>query len=394
MKKITATTHFTTGAIEEIVMQDDKSNFRWTRKYFGLPSGLNFLSEKKEEGNRIILTYEYFDGLVLTVQREFSDFEIKERYTLSNPTEKKVDVRGDCLICFTFADDSDIAEVALKRRAYTRIFSSGNCFAVYNSKFSGEEDGVGVVLTNGVLGSVKKTKLGKRAVSVYEVGFACKSLEPSEEYSFEWVIFAYENVSEFLSTVLKYQPFPLFSSFPILRGEEVDLNVDGKLFLDGLEEEKRKIIIDSPMLLKIEREDEKYFEFNLVPKTEEDYARQLFVKSFHQKEKELECIWEANKNPERAKELLLKYFKRKHKRFFDFGLPLETIQNDGELKKMFLEKAEYALSKEKGYYYPYQTIAKLDFLKKAYVINPDHRYLEKIDELTPLANAIFRLWID
>lgn len=394
MKRLVATTHFTTGAIEEIVMKDDKTNFRWTRKYFGLPNGLNFLSEKKEEENRIVLTYEYFNGLILTVQREFSDFEIKERYILSNPTEKEIEVGEDCSISLTFADDSDIAEVALHRRAYARIFSGGNCFAVYNSKFSGEEDGVGVVLTDGVLGEVKKTKMGKRSISVYDVGFACKSLAPKEEYSFEWLIFGFETVDEFLRTILTFQPFPMFQSFPILKGEEVELNVDGKLFIDGLEEEKRKITFLSPTLVKIEQEGGKFFEFTLRPKSEEDYAKQLFVKSFHQKEKDFECVLEAGRNPEKAKEILLAYFKRKHKRFFDFGLPLETIQNDEELKKAFLEKAEYALSNEKGFYYPYQTLAKHDYLKKAYSLNPDPRYLDKINELQKLKNAIFRLWLD
>lgn len=394
MKKLVATTHFTTGAIEDIVMQDDKTNFRWTRKHFGLPSGLNFLSEKKEEENRVVLTYEYFNGLILTVEREFLDFEIKERYTLSNPTEKKVEIDDSFSIGLTFADDSDIAEVSLKRRAYTRIFSGGNCFAIYNSKFSGDEDGVGVVLTDGVLGNVKKCKFGRNAISVYEVGFSCKSLEANEQYSFEWLIFGYENVDEFVRTVLKYQPFPVFPTYPILKGREVEISIDGELFIDGMREEKGTITVQESLLIKIARENEKFFEFQLTPMTEEDYARKLFVKSFSQKEKDFEVICEANKNPEMAKELLLAYFKRKRKRFFDFGIPIETIQNDSELKKLFLEKAEYALSEEKGYYYPYQTLAKYDYLTKAYSINSDPRYLDKLDELRKLRNAIFRLWID
>lgn len=391
MKKLAVTTHFTTGAIEDIIVKDDATNFRWTRKYFGLPNGLNFLSEKKEEENHITFTYEYFNGLILTVNRQISDCEIKERYTLSNPTEKAVETDDSCSIGLTFADDLDIAEVALKRRAYVRIFSGGNSFAVYNSKFNGDEDGVGVVLTDGVIGQVKNNKIIEKGLSIYDVCFPCKTLEPKEEYSFEWLIFAFENIDEFISTVRKYQPFPAFSAYPLIKGQTVQISSKDELFIDGIKAEKGCITLDKPMLIKVARKD-RFYEFTLTPQSEEDYAKRLFVKSLKQSEKHIASLQNAQENPDKAKEILLDYFKRKNKKFFDIGMPIEIIRSDDELKKLFLKKAEYAILKDKGYYYPYQTLSKYDYLKKAYTINPDPRYLDKLDELEKLRNAIFRLW--
>lgn len=392
MKKISISTHYTTGAIEDISIVDDPTNFRWTRKYFGLPNGLNYLSEKKEEENIITLTYEYFNGLILTVNREVSEFYVKESYTLKNSTQKPVDIDENYSVGITFADDSDIAEVALKRRAYSRIFFGGNSFAVYNSKFNGDGDGLGVVLTKGTLGKVKESRIPEKSLCVYDVEFSNCTLNPDEEYSFEWLLFAYESVEEFVDTVRKYQPFPILSKYPILKGETFGINTEDELFIDGVKWDNQPLTLDKELHIKAQR-GEKYYEFILKPLCENDYAKKLFLKSFYQKEKQIEALEKAKRNPDNAKEILFNYFKKKNKKYFDINMPLDIIESDDELKGLFIKKAEYALLKDKSYYYPYQIIAKYDYLKKVYSINHDPRYLDKLDELEKLRNAIYRLWI-
>lgn len=441
MKELNVITHFTTGAIEEITFKDDPTNFRWTRKYFGVVNGLNYLSEKKEEDNKTTLIYEYFNGLILTVIRELTDKGVTETYILSNPTEKAVEIADSYTISISFADDSDIASVALNRRAYARVYNCGNCLAVYNSRFDGQSDGVGLVLTNGEIGAVKQTKIPRKSTTVIEIGFTKGILEPKAESSFSWLIFGYASEKEFVSTVREYQPFPLFNKYPVMLGETVEIDTEDELYIDGIpidtksvnvdnanireeptdvlsfgtesanqdsnchfdqkhdrgcveksQTEKKSINIDKDLIIKLKR-GEKSFDFVLHGRTFEELGKSLFVESFYQKQSQIDMIERAKSNPLDAKSLLLDYFKKKNKKYFDVGMPYDVIKNDTELKTLFLEKAEYALTPEKGYYYPYQILAKYEYLTNANELSPDPRFSHKLAILEPLYNAIVRLCI-
>lgn len=374
------------GGIEEIIVKNDDNNFRWTRKPFGIPKGLNFLSESKAEENKNLFTYEYFNGLILDVVREKLDGSIVESYTLKNPTEKAVDIDDDYYIQICFADSMDIEAVALPRRAYLRVYLGGNSFCVYNSKLNGDNDGVGLVLNEGIISKVEKQRASKKSTTMLNCYFEKRQLAKDEEISFSWKIFAYESDEEFVSEVNKYMPFVCFKKYPIIKGEENEIITDDKLFIDGLECSNKKIVFNNACLIKAVRGDTT-FEFLLTPLSRDELARKVFDEYPICSDKYLKFF--ITKKAIDA-EFVKAYLQKQNKYHFDMLFPFELI-NGEDMTRLFLKKCNYILKDDKGVFYPYNLISKYLFLQEATKLEPQPLMLIKLDELTPLVKSYFRL---
>lgn len=386
MKELDYTTHFSSGGIEELTFKDDPRHFRWTRKVFGVPDGLNFLSDKKQEDGKEILTYEYFNDLILTVERYKTEQGIIENYTLKNSTEKPIEINDDYFVKISFADDSDIALVSLQRRAYLRVFQGGNCFCVYNSRMGGQTDGVGLVLTSGELEKVKKERLTKKSITVLSCFFKNTTLAKDEQISFSWLIFGYEDQNEFLSTVYRYMPFFTLHSYPIFENQEICVDTPDELLIDGISSIEKKFLADRVHFLKVQR-GERFFEIALKPLTKLEYVQKIIESS---SKKRNSAIIEKLISGEYERGDLLDYLK-KSKKEFDMGVPIEKIEADKEAVDRYLSKTEYALSDFKGVFSPYKLLARADYLSNVGRLNADVRISDKKEEIDSLVNAFFRL---
>ena len=198
MAKITFQNNYTTGGIEDLKILDDVNNFRWVRGSFGILLGMNYLDSKKEEESRSVLVYKYFNDLEVTVKRQSDGDDLREIYSFVNKSQKDIDLSQDEYgVLLSFADGGDIPIVAVNRRAYSRIFKTSDYFCVYNSRTGSQEDGVGLALTDGVLGEYKATKYSLRAVTEHTIGLPKLTLKPEESISFSWKIFYFENLQDF-----------------------------------------------------------------------------------------------------------------------------------------------------------------------------------------------------
>lgn len=198
MAKITFQNNYTTGGIEDLKILDDVNNFRWVRGSFGILLGMNYLDSKKEEESRSVLVYKYFNDLEVTVERQSDGDDLREIYSFVNKSQKDIDLSQDEYgVLLSFADGGDIPIVAVNRRAYSRVFKISDYFCVYNSRTGSQEDGVGLALTDGVLGEYKATKYSLRAVTEHTIGLPKLTLKPEESISFSWKIFYFENLQDF-----------------------------------------------------------------------------------------------------------------------------------------------------------------------------------------------------
>lgn len=386
MKELDYITHFSSGGIEELTFKDDPEHFRWTRKVFGEPDGLNFLSDKKQEDGKEILTYEYFNDLLLTVERYKTAQGIVENYTLKNPTDKEIEINDDYFVKISFADDSDISIVALSRRAYPRTFYGGNSFCVYNSRMGGQPDGVGLVLTSGEFENVKKEKLTKKSITILSCFFKKTTLAKDEQISFSWLIFGFEDQDEFLRTVREHMPFFTLSTYPIFSGDTVDVQTDDELSIDGIATSDKRFLADKTHVLKVQRQDQ-IFEVVLKPLTKSEYIQKITDIS-PEKARNSAILEILNRDVEI--EDIRGYLKKTKKRF-DLGFPFEKIENDKEATDLYLSKIEYALTDFKGVFSPYKLLARAEYLSDVGRVNPDLRVLDKAEELEPLVKAFFNL---
>ena len=205
MSNLIFSTHFTTGGIEDIHLEGDNTHFRWVRGTFGVPLGMNYLEEKKQEEGGDLLLFKYFNDLSLTVRRQYVPQGILEEYTFVNASNQPIDLsQAEYGVSVSFADGRDIKKVALPRRAYSRAVKTDNLFFVYNSRVGGQADGVGLVLTQGVLGEYKAIRYAKTKPWEHTLFLPKVTLEPQQSLSFSWLIFYYQDLSEFCSTVAPY----------------------------------------------------------------------------------------------------------------------------------------------------------------------------------------------
>lgn len=388
MKEIEYQTHYSSGGIEELIFKNDSTNFRWTRKVFGVPDGLNFLSDKKIENSEETLTFEYFNGLILTVKRRVTDDGIVEEYTLKNPTDKEIEINEDYSVKISFADDADIAAVALPRRAYLRIFFGGTCFAAYNSRMGGQPDGVGVVLVDGKIEKIRKENLTKKSVSVLTCFFENATLAKNEEISFSWLIFGYESENEFFETVSKYMPFFRLERYPVFEDDELVVITDDRLIADGFETENEKINFSRTRTLKVER-GERYYETVIKPLTKLEYFKKI-AELYPENTKSLICLYEILESGSYEKERIVDYLK-KSKKTFDVCVPFDVIKSDEDLLETYLQKIDLALSDIKGVFTPYKLLARYEYLSDVSKIVDDVRVIDKLDCLKPLVDAFNRL---
>lgn len=277
------TIHPTSGHIDDIFIVGDTTHFRWTRGAFGLPDGLNYLAENERIGDKDILKYEYNNDLVLTVERSVVDGKILERYTLTNESDKAIKIEEGYYISIVFADSLDIPEVALKRRAYMRYYHGGNTFCVYNARMNGEKSGVSLVLTDGIIYKANIERRSKRSDSIIRCYFERTELAPKESTYFAWKIFGYSNRDEFITTVRKHMPFPVFEHYPVIVGEKVKLDLNGELYIDGKLCTDREVSFTKPSHIKAVNGD-KVFETMIFSSSKNNYTYypdELMPKNLH-----------------------------------------------------------------------------------------------------------------
>ncbi len=366
------TLHPTSGHIDDIFVVGDATHFRWTRGAFGLPDGLNCLAENERVGDKDILKYEYNNDLVLTIERSVVDGKILERYTLTNESDKAIKIEEGYYISIVFADSLDIPEVALKRRAYMRCYQGGNTFCVYNARMNGEKSGVGLVLTDGIIYRANIERRSTRRDSVIRCYFERTVLAPNESTYFAWEIFGFSDRDEFIATVRKHMPFPVFEHYPVIVGETVKLDLNGELYIDGKLCTDRKISFTKPSHIKVINGD-KVFETMIFSSSKNNYT-------YYPDE-----LMPQNSYDDRA-------YKKIFTREKILWAPFDQlrIEKNEKLKKAYLKYRNCFFSPRK-IFEPFLLGAVIDYLNNCQLLEYDRSVESTIEQIKPLYEALCSL---
>lgn len=366
------TLHPTSGHIDDIFIVGDTTRFRWTRGAFGLPDGLNYLAENERVGDKDILKYEYNNDLVLTVERSIVDGKILERYTLKNESDKAIRIEDGYYISIVFADGLDIPEVALPRRAYMRCYQGGNTFCVYNARMNGEKNGVGLVLTDGIIYRANIERRSKRSDSIIRCYFERTVLEPRESTYFAWEIFGYSDRDEFITTVRKHMPFPVFEHYPVIIGEKVKLDLNGELYIDGKLCSDGEVSFTKPSHIKAINGD-KVFETMIFSSSKNNYT-------YYPDE-----LMPQNIHDDRA---YRKIFTREKILWVPFDQ--SRIERNEKLKKAYLKYRNCFFSPRK-IFDPFLLGAVIDYLNNCQLLEYDKSVEATIEQIKPLYEVICSL---
>ncbi len=393
--------HRMTGGIERLIRAEDPRFFNWTRGRFGIPGGMNFLDKTEINGDCITQTYAFFSYLDLIVKRSLEPDGLREKYIFKNTgNEPMAFEQGELGIYATFADSTDIAEVALARRAVSHVFAGGDTAYIFNAALDGGEAGVGLVLTKGSL----VESVYENATSTFKGDILLKlpafKLDSGDSYELEWLVFPYNSRKEFFEIIGREGALVLeLDSYYAAKGDEITIKADAeKAVLHGKEYEFSEGSVNVPATHEGEQNIELFY----------DGGRRTFAKVFvgarkapgmaeilgahgvrkpFSKRHSAQPLIESIKNLDWYQKIgdkgylalscveLFRYYRiYKGERLADIGIPLAVIKESEELQSHFHNQVINALSYS-GVHYLYNEAATLDMLLKAYSLWQEEGYL-------------------
>ncbi len=385
--------HPMTGGVERFVKAQDAGHFNWCRGKFGIPSGMNFLSKLELSDNCAKEVFAYFSYLDLEVERRLTDEGLRESYSFKNTGDTVMEFKeGELGIYATFADSTDIAEVALKRRAHSHIWCGGDTAYIHNDRMGGSTDGLGLVLTNGRIIGFEEESGTRDSRGDIVLKLPALTLKGGESYTLEWLVFGYENRKEFRKIIRREGALTLsVSDYHVKRGNTITIASEQAeravlhdaevLFSQG----KAEIVVDceGEQRIDIFYQNGKYTFINIFAGEREtvDTAAILKrhgVKKLFSRKNSSEPLIEALKNIDWYKKIgdkgylalaavdMFRYYRAfRAERFADICLPAEVFKEAPELIPHLIKQAVAALE-DKGIFGFYSEVAAFDLLLKAY----------------------------
>lgn len=394
--------HPMTGGIERLIITNDAAHFNWCRGKFGFPSGMNFLSGFERSDECVKQTYAYFSYLDLIVERRLTDEGLRESYTFKNTGDAIMEFKeGELGIYATFADSTDIAEVALKRRAHSHIRCGGDTSYIHNDRMDGSSGGLGLVLTKGRIVGYEAENGTRDSRGDIILKLPAITLKSQESYILEWLVFPYENRKAFCDCLRREGAMiPSVSDFFVKRGETVTITAEAEravlhdkeiCFLDG----KAEIRVDCEGEQRIDifynNGKNTFIKIFAGERGEADASailKQHAVKKLFSKKNSSQPLIQAIKNAEWYNKIgdkgylalaavdVFRYYRDFNaERFADICLPIEIFRDNSELTAHLIKQAASALE-DKTVFGFYSEAAAFDVLLKTYEITKNEGYLE------------------
>jgi len=222
--------HYCTGQVEQLVLPKADPDFTWIRGIFGMPYGMCYLDKRERVEDGVRHVYEYMTDIRLTVTRTLTDEGYVERYEWQNVGKKAVEIAArEVGVYVTFAERYDIREVAVPYRAYTHFLLAEDVFYMYNARMSGDEAGVGLVLTEGRVAEVREERLHPAERGDLIAFLPPTVLAPDDKICWAWTVFAYADRAEYWQVVRRYAPKITISPRLPEVGEKVLVTVDDEV---------------------------------------------------------------------------------------------------------------------------------------------------------------------
>ncbi len=393
--------HPMTGGTERLLRTGDAERFNWCRGKFGIPYGLNFLSASEMTENCVKQTFSYFSYLDVIAERRLTEQGLRESYTFVNVGDSALTFEeGELGVYATFADGTDIYEVALNRRAHSHIFCGGDTAYIYNARMNGKPDGAGLVLTKGGVTSFQEENGTRDKRGDIALKLPPLTLESKESYTLEWLVFPYQNKSEFLKIIRREGALmPQVADYYVKRGETLTITAEAeraRLFDKEVEFSQGKAVVPIDCCGE-QRIDIIY-----------GGGKKTFVKIFAGEKEDIDCaailkrhgvkklfskknssapLIEARKNLDWYNKIgdkgylalaavdMFRYYRAyRAERFADICLPAEVFKHSEDLIPHLESQAACALE-DRGIFGFYKEAAAFDVLLKAYEITSNDGYL-------------------
>jgi hypothetical protein len=219
--------HYCTGQVESLTLRESAHPFEWMRGIFGMPCGMCYLDKREPIVDGCRHTYIYMNDLRLTVSRTLTDSGYVERYEWQNAGKKEISIAdGEVGVYVTFAEKYDIRDVVLPYRAYTHVMCAGDTFYIYNARCNGAAGGMGLVMQEGEVAEVQAERLHPRERGDLVAYMPAVTLAPQETVVWQWLVFAYDDVGEFWSTVRQFAHKLRLNPLMPEAGQMVTVDVD------------------------------------------------------------------------------------------------------------------------------------------------------------------------